>query len=297
MRNDTETWEATALVAERSEPVKEGMRLEPARKGARSSFFTRVPERRWLPVAQVLVGLAILGIWQAVGSIPGVAFYSSTPLLVVNQIGLWADQGVLWPGLWTTVVEALSGFAIGATLGALFGFAFGWIRILGRLLEPFVILFYSVPKIALGPLFVIFFGIGIATKIALAALVVFFLVFFTTFQGVRQVDQELIAISRVLGANRWQALIKIGLPSSTVWILAGFKIALPNALIGAVVGEFLAATKGIGFLISNASSELNTSGVFAGVLLLVCASAILTYILKVVEDRVLAWQTAGRSQH
>ena len=294
MRSDTETWEATALVAQGAEPVKEGIRLEPPRRAARSGFFARVPERRWLPVAQILVGLGILGAWQGIGSIPGVSFYTSTPLLVVRQMGVWADQGVLWVGLWTTVAEALSGFAIGATLGALLGFAFGWIRILGRLLEPFVILFYSVPKIALGPLFVIFFGIGIATKIALAALVVFFLVFFTTFQGVRQVDQELIAISRVLGANRWQALIKIGLPSSAVWVLAGFKIALPNALIGAVVGEFLAATQGIGFLISNASSELNTSGVFAGVLLLVCASAVLTYILKIVEDRALAWQTAGR---
>ena len=122
---------------------------------------------------------------------------------------------------------------------------------------------------------------------------VFFLVFFTTFQGARQVDPELIAISRVLGASRWQALTKIGLPASTVWIFSGFKIALPYALIGAVVGEFLAATEGMGFLINNASSELNTAGVFAGIVVLVAISAGLTFLLKLAEDRALRWQTAG----
>ncbi len=269
--------------------------VDDAPEASKASHTSRFSEGRWLHAAQFLVAAAFLVLWQVVGSQPSVIFYTSTPLKVLAQIAVWSDQGVLWPGLRATVTAAIVGFAIGATFGAVLGFAFGWIRLLGRILEPFVILLYSVPKITLGPLFVIFFGIGISTKIALAALVVFFLVFFTTFQGVRQVDEELIAISRVLGANRWQALTKIGLPSSTVWIFAGFKIALPNALIGAVVGEFLAATEGIGFLINNASSELNTSGVFAGVLLLVVASAVLTLILKLVEDYVLAWQRAGRS--
>ena len=261
----------------------------------RRESWWRANEKIWLPAAQVLLACAFLGFWQAIGSVKDLAFYTSTPLLVVKQLQLWAQQGVLWEGLRVTLTEAMTGFAIGASAGAILGFALGWVPVLGRLLEPFVILFYSVPKIALGPLFVIFFGIGLATKIALAALVVFFLVFFTTFQGVRQVDQELIAISRVLGANRWQAMVKIGLPSSTVWILSGLKIALPNALIGAVVGEFLAATKGIGFLISNASADLNTSGVFAGVIVLVISSGVLSFILKRIEDRALAWQTAGRS--
>lgn len=262
---------------------------------AKTVQTSRTSEGRWLPAAQILVAVVFLVCWQVAGSQASVTFYTSTPLRVLAQIGVWSDQGVLWRGLRATLTEAVAGFVIGAVFGAVLGFAFGWIRLLGRLLEPFVILLYSVPKITLGPLFVIFFGIGMATKIALSALVVFFLVFFTTFQGVRQVDEELIAISRVLGANRWQALTKIGLPSSTVWVFAGLKIALPNALIGAVVGEFLAATEGIGFLINNAGSELNTSGVFAGVLLLVVASAVLTFILKVVEDHVLAWQRAGRS--
>ncbi len=252
-------------------------------------------ESTWLPIAQVLLAVAFLGLWQLVGSIKDLVFYTSSPLLVAKQLQTWSEQGVLWIGLQVTMTEAMSGFAIGTVAGASLGFILGWVRLCGKLLEPFVLMFYSVPKIALGPLFVIFFGIGLATKVALAALVVFFLVFFTTFQGVRQVDQELIAISRVLGANRWQAMIKIGLPSSTVWILSGVKIALPNSLIGAVVGEFLAATKGIGFLISTASADLNTSGVFAGVIMLVMASGVLSVILRVVENHVLAWQSAGKS--
>ena len=268
------------------------------RPAAPSTFSKRqwnLPEKTWLPIARFFVAVFLLLAWQGIGSIGDFAFYTSTPLLVAKQLQSWASQGVLWVGLRVTMTEAMSGFVVGTIAGAVLGFAFGWVRLLGKLLEPFVLLAYSVPKIALGPLFVIFFGIGLAPKIALAALVVFFLVFFTTFQGVRQVDPELIAISRVLGASRWQAMIKIGLPSATVWILSGIKIALPNALIGAVVGEFLAATQGIGFLISNASSELNTSGVFAGVFVLVCASGMLSLAFKFVEDRALAWQTAGRS--
>lgn len=244
-----------------------------------------------LNALRVAVAVAALIGWQIVGSMGNMGFWTSTPTAVVDQLVRWHQRDILIPDAWITLKEALYGFALGSVGGAGLGFALGWMRRVGDVLEPHILALYTVPKIALGPLFVIFFGIGIGSKVALAALAVFFLVFFTTFQGMRDVDEELLEVCRVFGANSWQTLLKIGVPHATAWVFTGLKIALPRAMVGAVVGEFLAATKGIGFQIKASSSVLNTDGVFAGVVILVAMSAGLSTILKLIELRMFRWRS------
>jgi NitT/TauT family transport system permease protein len=167
------------------------------------------------------------------------------------------------------------------------------VRRLGDLLEPFVLSLYTLPKIALAPLFVLWFGIGATNKIMFSAMLVFFMVFFTTYQGVRQVDRDLVENARMLGASRWGIWTKIAVPYSAVWVFTGLRIGLPYALIGAIVGEFVAAEAGVGFRIKEATSFFNTAAVFAGLIVLMAISMVLLGALKLVEMRVLRWQTTS----
>jgi NitT/TauT family transport system permease protein len=173
------------------------------------------------------------------------------------------------------------------------GFVLGWVRKLGDLLEPFVLSLYTLPKIALAPLFVLWFGIGVMNKIMFSAMLVFFMVFFTTYQGTRQVDRDLVENARLLGASRWGIWTKIAIPYSAVWVFTGLRIGLPYALIGAIVGEFVAAEAGVGFRIKEATSFFNTASVFAGLLVLMAISLALLGVLKLIESRALRWQTAS----
>lgn len=246
--------------------------------------------RRGTFLLRVVIAVAFLGVWELAGASSDVAFWISSPSSVVVQIGSWYTHGVLWSGIGTTLLAAVYGFVLGGLGGAVVGFLLGWSRRAGAVLEPFALALYSIPKIALGPLFIMGFGIGIQSKVALAALAVFFLVFFTTFQGVREVDSELISICRVFGASRIQTMVKIGLPQAAVWVFTGLRMALPHAVIATIVGEFLASTKGVGFLINTASSNLNSAGVFAGVVILVAMSVLLGLLLRLLERRVFRWK-------
>ena len=163
-------------------------------------------------------------------------------------------------------------------------------RGLGDTFEPFVLALYTLPKVALAPLFVLWFGIGMTNKIMFAMLLVFFMVFFTTFQGTRQVDQDLVANARLLGASRFQVWTKIAIPQAAVWVFAGIRIGLPYALIGAIVGEFIAAEGGVGYRIREATSFFDTASVFAGLFVLMVVSMAGLAVLKLIERRTLRWQ-------
>src|SRR5262249_41770065 len=144
-------------------------------------------------------------------------------------------------------------------------------------------------------LFVLWFGIGALNKIMFSGLLVFFMVFFTTFQGMRQVDTDLLANARLLGASRLQTFVKIAIPYSAVWVFAGLRIGLPYALIGAIAGEFVAADSGVGYRIKEATSFFNTAAVFAGLVVLMVISLAFLAILKAIERRTLRWQTIGQT--
>lgn len=244
-------------------------------------------------VIQLLIVVVILSVWEGGSRIFHTEFWTSSPSAVVVEFGRWARSGQLASDLRLTLTEAGVGFLIGSVAGGLVGFVLGWVRRLGDLLEPFILSLYTLPKIALAPLFVLWFGIGATNKIMFAAMLVFFMVFFTTYQGTRQVDRELVENARLLGAGRWDIWTKIAIPYSAVWVFTGIRIGLPYALIGAIVGEFVAAEAGVGFRIKEATSFFNTAAVFAGLIVLMVISLVLLAILKLIESRALRWQKAS----
>jgi NitT/TauT family transport system permease protein len=259
---------------------------------AGEGVWARVAKHGALPV-QVLIVVVTLALWEWLSGALHMEFWISKPSLVVEALIIWWQSGQLGSDLQLTLTEAGAGFVIGSVAGGLTGFILGWVRKLGDLLEPFVLSLYTLPKIALAPLFVLWFGIGSANKIMFSAMLVFFMVFFTTYQGVRQVDRELVENARMLGASRWGIWTKIAVPYSAVWVFTGLRIGLPYALIGAIVGEFVAAEAGVGFRIKEATSFFNTAEVFAGLIVLMVISLMLLGVLKLIEMRVLRWQTAS----
>ena len=235
--------------------------------------------------------VAVLLIWEISSRLLGLGFWVSSPTEIMASLVRWHETGLLQEDLQITLFEAAGGFVLGAFVGSTIGFILGWVRRLGDFLEPFVLALYTIPKIALAPLFVLWFGIGPINKVMFSGLMVALMVFITSFQGVRQVDRDLVANAVLLGARPVHTWTKIALPYAAVWIFTGLRIGLPYALIGAIVGEFVASNKGVGYRIKEATSYFDTSAVFAGILVLMIISTLLLTILKFVERRVLKWQT------
>ncbi len=239
----------------------------------------------------LVVGLLVT--WEVSAAILKSDFWTSRPSAVFAAQLRWWNSGTLAGDLRLTLSAAAGGFVIGSVVGGLTGFILGWVKRLGNLFEPLILSIYTLPKIALAPLFVLWFGIGLFNKVMFSGMLVFFMVFFTTFQGTRQVDRELVENARVMGANRWDIWTKIAIPYSAVWVFTGIRIGLPYALIGAIVGEFIAAEAGVGFRIKEATSFFDTASVFAGLLILMAISGTLLAILKLIEKRAMRWQNPG----
>ena len=185
------------------------------------------------------------------------------------------------------------GFAIGLILAIAASLVLGTREVLAKVLDPFMMAIWSVPGIVLGPLFILYFGIGFTAKMVLVAVTVFFLVFFNTFTGIRSVDREWINVLRVMGATERIIFQKVILPASALWIFSSFKNAIPYTLLAAVVGELIASHKGIGFLIEDASGVMDTTGVFAALFNLMLLGLILNEIVEQTEKRVLHWKSSG----
>ena len=191
-----------------------------------------------------------------------------------------------------TTVEALAGFLIGGAAGVIVGLVLGRSRILADILDPFLTAIYSLPKVALAPLFVLWLGIGTEMKIVLAAVTVFFLVFLNTYTGVRSVSREQLTVIRLMGASERQLVSKLVLPSAITWVFAGLRLSVPYALIGAIVGEIIASNRGLGYLISNAASKFDTAGVFAALIAIVALTMLLNLAVKTLERVLMPWKEA-----
>ncbi|MEU3269704.1 ABC transporter permease [Saccharomonospora sp. NPDC006951] len=216
--------------------------------------------------------------------------FISKPSDIGTRLGEWIADGTLWLHSWITIQEIVYGFLLGAVTGALAGFVLASMTLVYRVLDPFVMALYSIPKVALAPLFIVWFGIDMHMKVLLAAATVFFLVFLNTAAGVRDVDKGLVDAVRLMGGNRWHIARKVVLPSSMTGLLTGLKVAIPYALIGAVIGELVASNRGLGYLINDAAAQFDTAGVFATLVVLSIVAALLNLLVGLLGKRVNRWK-------
>jgi NitT/TauT family transport system permease protein len=247
-----------------------------------------------LLAAQVLLGLALLAFWELASGTLIDSFFVSKPSLVLRELGKQIASGGLWTDLFVTIVqETLVGYAIGSVLGIVLGFVLAQAPTAARVLNPYLMAINGIPRIALAPLFLVWFGIGLASKIWLGGMMAFFLTFFNTFAGVGGVDQGLKNVARVMGANRLEVLLKVVLPASTPWIVAGLRLGFPYALVAAVVGEMVMSTAGIGHRIIAATQVFDVTGTMAGVLVLMVVVMLVNWLLDRTEAYLLRWRPAG----
>jgi len=216
--------------------------------------------------------------------------FISRPSDIAERLGEWWGDGTLVDNSWITVQEIAWGFLLGAATGAAAGYVFGASRYLYRVLDPFVMALYSIPKVALAPLFIVWFGIGMNMKILLAAVTVFFLVFLNTAAAVRDVDRGLIDAVRLMGGGRRVIALKVVLPASMAGFLTGLKVSVPYALIGAVIGELVASNRGLGYLINDSASQFDTAGVFAALVVLTVIAGVLNLLVGLLDRRVNRWK-------
>ena len=225
------------------------------------------PRRAW--IRQLLAFGMLLAVWEAAGRAGMLnPMYAPMPSRVGAALAELFSDGRIWPHLEATFSAALGGLVLGIAAGILLGVAAALARFIAELLEPVMTVLNAVPRVILAPLFVIWLGVGIASKIALSFILVAVLVFFTVFTGIRQVDRRLIERVVTLGGGRWALVRHVYLPSVASWVLGSLKIAVGFAFTGAVVGEFVAASRGLGYLLSFAQSTYNSALMFALILLI-----------------------------
>ena len=255
----------------------------------------------WVRTAQVAVLIIVFGGWQLFTSLKIVdPFFFGQPSGIVRTAWQWVqhgtNQGSIWLQIYTTMEEAVFGFLIGVAAGIVVGVLLGQFRFLSEVLSPYIKAVNALPRIVLGALFVIVLGLGISSKIVLAAFLVFFVVFFNAYQGVREVDGNLVNNARVLGASRMQVIRNVVLPSAMTWIIASLHVAFGFAVIGAVVGEVLGAQHGLGVLITDSQNNFNTDGIFAGMIIIGLIALIAEWLISLLERRLLAWRPQMSSE-
>ena len=242
-------------------------------------------------VRQVAALLILLALWEAAGyaGMLNPLYLPSPSQIGAALVELFSD-GRIWPHLEATFTAALGGLVLGIAVGAVLGVAAALVRLVAELLEPVMTLLNAVPRVILAPLFVIWLGSGLASKIALSFILVAVLIFFTVFTGIRQVDRRMVERVITLGGGRWALVRHVYLPSVTAWILSNLKIAVGFAFTGALVGEFVAATHGLGYLLSFAQSTYNAALMFALIVLILAVVLLIFGIAGRLEKYLLRWQ-------
>ncbi|MDB5410828.1 MAG: NitT/TauT family transport system permease protein [Rhodospirillales bacterium] len=247
--------------------------------------------RKYVWLRQFIAFAIIIGLWEAAGRAKLLnPLYAPSPSRIVGAlIDLFAG-GTIWPHLEATFGAALGGLALGIVVGTVLGIAAALAPFLAELLEPVMIMLNAVPRVVLAPLFVIWLGIGIASKVALSFVLVAVLIFFTVFTGILQVDRRLIERITTLGGGRTALLRHVYLPSIVAWIMGNLKVAVGFAFTGAVVGEFVAASRGLGYLLSFAQSTYNSALMLALVLLIMVFVLVIFALAGRLERHLLRWR-------
>lgn len=244
-----------------------------------------------LRLLQVSLLVLILLIWHWASQNRNIAFFFGRPLEVAQVIWAWfvTDAGI-YRHLWITLSETVLAFFIGTVGGLGFGLWLGLSRTASALLEPYVTAANSMPRVILAPIFGMWFGLGIWSKVALAVTLVFFIVFFNVYRGVREVSPTLLDNARMLGASQRQLLRYVYIPSATSWVFSSLHTSVGLAFVGAVVGEYLGSAAGVGYLILQAEGTLDVNTVFAGIVVLTIFALVLDGMVSLAERRLLVWQ-------
>jgi NitT/TauT family transport system permease protein len=218
------------------------------------------------------------------------AFFFGEPLKVFARIWNWFAGGDIYRHLWVTLVETMLAFVVGTVLGVVVGIWLALAPAASALLDPYIKAANAMPRVILAPIFSVWFGLGMASKVALGVTLVFFIVFFNVYQGVREISPVVLANARMLGASRRQLLRYVYLPSAMSWVFASLHNSVGLAFVGAVVGEYLGSAEGVGYLILQAEGVFDINTVFAGVLVLTAFALVLDGVVSIVERRLMVWQ-------
>jgi NitT/TauT family transport system permease protein len=253
---------------------------------------------RRITLLRILVAIAALLFWHLATTVPFWAngksfadpFFFSTPVDVIRRTVRDFASGVIWYHLWITLLETILAFVIGAAGGILLGFWFARRELLAAVFDPYVKAANALPRVVLAPIFALWFGLGIWSKVALGFTLVFFIVFFNVYQGVREVSPNVLANARMMGMNDRQLLRHVYLPSATSWVFSSLHTSVGFALVGAVVGEYLGSSAGLGYRIAQAEGVFDVTGVFSGMLVLMLFVILIDAGVSLIEKRLLVWR-------
>jgi NitT/TauT family transport system permease protein len=251
--------------------------------------------------AQLAVVVILLGSWEVLSRLGVIdPFFFGSPVGIAARLADWAVNGTaygsLWFQIWITLEESVLGFIVGVVLGVICGVTLGEVPFLADVFAPFIKAVNALPRIVLGSIFIMWLGLGLPSKVMLAAVLVFFVVFFNAFQGVRSVDRNFVANARILGASRLQVVRHVVIPSAMTWIVASLHVALGLAIIGAIVGEFLGSQYGLGLVISTAQNTFDANGVFAAMLIIGLLAIGAEGLMALLERRLLAWRPPSAAE-
>jgi NitT/TauT family transport system permease protein len=242
---------------------------------------------------QIGIGGAIVAAWEwGVRARLLDPFFVSRPGAIASRVAAWTMSGAIWGHLAVTLEEAVLGLIVGGVLGIGLGFVLARSPFAARVSDPYIKMLNAVPRVVLAPLFLLWFGLGIWSKVALAVTLVFFVMFFNTYQGVRDADRVLIDNVRMLGASERQLVRHVLVPSALTWIFSSLQTSLGFAMVGAVVGEYLGSARGLGYVISQAEGTFDTTGVFAGMFVLAVVVVIVSAGVTRVERYLLRWKSS-----
>jgi NitT/TauT family transport system permease protein len=240
---------------------------------------------------QIVIAVALVTLWQwGVHAKVLDPFFVSRPSDIAVRIAKWLTSGAIWGHLAVTLEEAFLGLVAGAVLGITLGFVLARSPIVARVCDPYITMLNAVPRVVLAPIFLLWFGLGIWSKVALAVTLVFFFLFFNTFHGVREADRVLIDNARMLGASERQLVRHVLIPSALTWIFSSLHTSLGCAMVGAVVGEYLGSARGLGHVISQAEGTFDTTGVFAGMAVLAAVVVVVSLGVTRLERWLLRWK-------
>jgi NitT/TauT family transport system permease protein len=251
--------------------------------------------RTLVTVWRIGILIFLLGLWEGAARTGLIdAFFYSYPSQIAAR--LWdlilegTDSAPLWYHLLITMEEAVIGFAFGSILGILCGVALGRNKMAADICSPYINTLNAIPRVVLAPIFILLFGFGLWSKVALSFVMVFFVVFSNAFQGVREADRAMIANAQILGAKRWDVTWSVIVPSAMSWIFASLHISFSFAIVGAIVGEFIGARYGIGFLIQEARGVHDTAEMYAAIVLIVVVVLVAEWLMTQVENRLARWR-------